>query len=167
MVRWPAGLHRLAGSGTGNTLRWGPGYSGTGAQPMTPAPLAAYRGKIRGVPLTGGDVQGTIGSGQALTLSSGPQGLGTVWYPVQVTVSLADTAGNPQVLSTAVCQVWQGAQSVPVSLVGTIYSGSGTLALAIPPMTPGWQLIFRWSGAASGLIAAGHVIGTMDAITTG
>ena len=124
-------------------------------------PIEAYRRRLTGLPLTGGQVQGTIPASGNLTLSVGPQGLGNVWYPVQVTLST--TTG---VLDTATALVYLGAQGVPVTLVGTRYTGNGTVALAIPPMTPGQVLIISWSGGTTGDLAAANVIGTMDALST-
>jgi hypothetical protein len=163
MVRFPAGWgqafhpQRLPS----NQLAWRPGWRGTGQQPITPIPITRYRGKITGVPLTGGQAQGVI-AGTVLSLSIGPQGLGTVWYPVQVTLS---TATGP--LDTSTALVYLGPLTTPATLVGTVYSGNGTVALAIPSMSPGQYLVIAWTGAHNGDIAAANVIGTMDALTTG
>ena len=268
MVRWPAGLHPQSAKRGSSTLSWVPGWRGTGMQPITRPPVTAYTGKISGVPLTGGQVQGTIpsfpsangtssgpgafatvvsvtvpaagtytiswlvslagtlssgdannmvlfqndtllatgsfpaaagtypqtsvtvtaaagdeigistigagtagslyggsvssSSGGNLTLSVGPQGLGTIWYPAQVTLS---TTTGP--LDTSTVNVWLGSQGVPVTLVGTIFSGNGTLGLAIPDMSPGQVLICTWTGGHGGDLAAANIIGTMDALTTG
>lgn len=164
MVRFPrgwGGAYHPQAARRGSTLSWMPGRGGTGQQPITATPISAYRGKITGVPLTGGQAQGQIAGG-ALTLSVGPQGLGTVWYPVQVTIS---TTTGP--LDTSTALVYLGAQGVPSTLVGTVFSGNGTVALAIPSMTPGQVLIVSWSGANNGDTAAVNIIGTMDALTTG
>ena len=104
---------------------------------------------------------GTItGSNPPLSLSVGPQGLGNVWYPVQVTLST--TTG---LFDTSTAQVYLGAQGIPVTLVGTLYSGNGTVALAIPPMTPGQALITTWTGGTPFDVAAMNVLGTMDALS--
>jgi len=144
-----------------NQLAWRPGWRGSGQQPITAIPVTRYRGKITGVPLTGGQAQGVIAS-NALMLSIGPQGLGTVWYPVQVTLSTTTGA-----LDTSTALVYLGPLTTPATLVGTVYSGNGTVALAIPSMSPGQFLVIKWSGAHNGDIAAANVIGTMDALTTG
>jgi hypothetical protein len=160
MVRLPRGWHPQAVR-NGNSLASRPGYRGSGMQPITPVPVTRYTSTIQSVPLTGGQVQGTIPAGGALTVSVGPQGLGTVWYPAQVTLST--TTG---VLDTSTALVYLGAQGVPSLLVGTVFSGNGTVALAIPSMTPGQVLIVSWTGANQGDQAAANMIGTMDALST-
>lgn len=166
VVRFPRGwgqaFHPQAAGRGGNALRWGPGYKGSGMQPIVPVPITRYTGKITGVPLTGGQVQAQVPGSGTLTLSDGPSGLGTVWYPVQVTLS---TTTGP--LDTSTALVYLGPLISPTTLVGTVYSGNGTVALAIPSMTPGQFLVIQWTGAKSGDTAAANVIGTMDALTTG
>lgn len=162
MVRPPAGWHPQAVRHSGGGLSYRAGWRGSGMQRMTPIPIGAYTRKLSSVPLTGGQVQGAVAGG-GLTLSVGPQGAGTVWYPAQVTIS---TTTGP--LDTSTCKIYLGAQGVPITLVATIFpGGAGTAALAIPSMTPGQVLILTWTGAKNGDIAAANIIGTMDALTTG
>jgi hypothetical protein len=143
-------------------LAYRPGYRASGQQPMGRVPIQAYRGKISGVELTGGQSQGLISGAGKLTLTKGPVGLGTIWYPAQVTLS---TTTGPLDSSTAL--VYLGSQGVPITLVGTVFTGNGTVALAIPSMSPGQTLIVIWSNGHSGDTAAFNIIGTMDALTTG
>lgn len=96
-------------------------------------------------------------------VSVGPQGLGNVWYPAQVTVST--TSG---VNDTSTCQVFLGPAGVPVTLLGTIFPGGiGTLGAAVPPLAPGQYLIAQWTGGNPGDVAAINVIGTMDSVMPG
>src|SRR5215472_10181139 len=152
MVRRPRGLHRYAGA-----------LPNLGAQVLRipRVPIEQYTRQLAGLPLTGGQAQDKISGAGSLTLSVGPQGLGNTWYPVQVTLST--TTG---VFDTSTALVYLGAQGIPVTLVGTLYTGNGTVALAIPPMTPGQVLIVIWSGGTSGDTAAMNVLGTMDALST-
>lgn len=131
-------------------------------QPVRRPGIEAYTGKVQGVPLTGGQVQGIIPASGTLALRVGPQALGTVWYPAQATVSTATGA-----LDTSVALVWLGPLISPQTLVGTVYTGNGTVALAIPDMSPGQVLITQWTGGHPGDVAAVNIIGTMDALTTG
>lgn len=160
MVRWPKGLHPQRGGYGSSQLAWLPGWHGSGQQPIRAIPVTQYRNRLTGVPLTGGQAQGVIASG-GLTLQAGPQGLGTVWYPVQVTLSTTTGA-----LDTSTALVYLGPLTTPATLVGTVFTGNGTVALAIPDMTPGQTLIVKWSGAHNGDIAAFNIIGTMDALRT-
>jgi hypothetical protein len=123
-------------------------------------PLEAYTRRLSQIPLTGGQAQGIIPGSGMLTLSLGPQGLGTVWYPVQVTLS---TTTGP--LDTSTALVYLGPLVTPATLVATLYSGTGTAALAIPPMSPGQFLVTVWTGAHPGDTAAVNIIGAMDALT--
>lgn len=160
MVRKPPGLHpQRAYYGT-SQLAWMPGFGGSGQRPIEAIPVTRYRNRLQGVPLTGGQAQGVIAS-NALTLQAGPQGLGTVWYPVQVTLSTTTGA-----LDTSTALVYLGPLTTPATLVGTVFTGNGTVALAIPDMTPGQTLIVKWSGAHNGDTAAFNIIGTMDALGT-
>jgi hypothetical protein len=158
---WASAFHPQAAR-RGNQLNYRPGYQGSGQQPMTRVPVQAYKGKISTVPLTGGQAQGLISAAGKLTLTKGPVALGTVWYPAQVTLS---TTTGPLDSSTAL--VYLGSQGIPITLVGSVFTGNGTVALAIPNMTPGQTLIVIWSNGHSGDTAAFNIIGTMDALTTG
>lgn len=161
MVRLPPGFHPQAVR-NGRMMANRPGLRGSGMQPMVPVPIGAYRGKFSGVTLSGGQVQAAIPASTNLTLSVGPQGIGTVWYPASATIS---TTTGP--LDTSTCKVYLGVQGVPGALLATVFTGNGTVAIAVPPMSPGQVLIFAWTGGHVGDIAAANVVGTQDALTTG
>jgi hypothetical protein len=127
-----------------------------------PIPISAYTRKITGVPLTGGQASGAIPPSGSLTLSVGPQGLGNLWYPAQVTLS---TSIGP--LDTSTALVYLGSGGVPTTLVATLYTGNGIAALAVPNMQPGDLIIIQWTGGTPGSIASLNIIGTMDALSTG
>lgn len=158
---WAAHFHPQA-SRRGTPQSYRPGWQGTGMQPMRIVPVQAYTGRITGVPLTGGQAQAAVPGSGKLTLSVGPQALGTIWYPAQVTLS---TTTGP--LDTSTALVYLGSGGVPTQLVATQYTGNGTVALAVPDMQPGDLIIVQWSGAHAGDVAALNIIGTMDALTTG
>lgn len=268
MVRVPPYWHPQAAKRGPSTLRWAPGWRGTGQQPIRPVAVQAYTGKISSVPLTGGQAQGVIpgivtatqagantptsgqllalsvipvsgtytvnwtvtlagttgpadvnnfvlyknntllatsvnagatgtyvqspvtvtaqaGDGIALTLPNtptsgavyggtisgpsnpltlqvGPQGVGTTWYPVSVTLS---TSTGP--LDTSTALLYLGSGATPTTLQGTVYSGNGTASLAIPSMSPGQTIIAVWTGGHAADTAAFNVVGTMDALSTG
>jgi hypothetical protein len=103
-----------------------------------------------------------ISQGQPLTLQVGPQGLGTTWYPLSVTISTTTGA-----LDGATALVYLGPSATPATLQGTVFTGNGTVALAIPSMTPGQTVIVTWSGGHTGDTAAMNITGTMDALSTG
>jgi hypothetical protein len=148
MPRWPRGLHLTAQAIPASGMR----------PPGVPRlPLEAYRYTVRGVPLQPGQAQGIIPASGNLNLTLGPQGIGTIWYPVQVT--LTTTTG---VLDTSLANIYLGPLITPATIVGTGL-GNGVYALAIPPMTPGQYLIIAWTGGTTGDTAAANIIGTMDA----
>lgn len=95
-----------------------------------------------------------------LLLTVGPTGIGNVWYPTQVTVST--TTG---ILDGSTFSLYLGPAGVPITLVGTLFpGGGGTLALALPPLTPGQYLIGVWTNGHAGDLASMNVLGTMDAL---
>jgi hypothetical protein len=154
----PNAFHPQARRGV-NGLNYRPGWRGSGMQPMQATPISAFSRTITGIPLSGGQQIGTIPAGGTLKLQVGPQGLGNVWYPIQVTTSTTTGA-----LDTSTANVYLGPLVTPNTLVGTIYSGNGTVALAIPDMTPGQSLIVEWTDGTPGDQASFNIIGTMDAL---
>jgi hypothetical protein len=110
----------------------------------------------------GSTYTGSIAGGiSQLTLTAGPQGLGNVWYPAQVTLSTTTGA-----LDTSTALVYLGAQGVPITQVAGVFGGNGTVALAIPSMSPGQVLIVTWANGHPGDTAAFNIVGTMDALRT-
>lgn len=161
-MRVPRGLHRQAYR-PGNLLIWRPGWQGTGMRPIRRTAPVLYRTPVTGLPLSGGQGQAVISAGGAATVTVGPQGLGNIWYPAQITVSTTSgLAGN----DASTCNVYLGAQGVPITLLGTLLPGTGVLGVAVPSMSPGQYLIAIWSGGKTGDVAAVNVVGTMDALTT-
>jgi hypothetical protein len=166
VVRFPRGwrgtFHPQAARGP-DQLAYRPGWRGTGMRPMTPVPVQRYTRKASGIPLTGGQAQGIVPGSGTITLQAAPAGLGTVWYPAQVTIST--TTGQ---LDTSSALVYEGPSTIltPATLVGSLFSGNGVLALALPDITPGQAVTVVWTGATPGDTAAFNIIGTMDALMT-
>jgi hypothetical protein len=102
------------------------------------------------------------GTAGAASVSVGPQGLGTIWYPAQVVVSTTSSIAGTD---NSVCNVYLGPANVPNNLLGTVIGG-GVLAAAVPPMSPGQYLTAVWTGGNPGDVASINVVGTMDALTT-
>lgn len=159
MVRVPANWRRL---GQFNSPAQSGRTVGVALRRVEATPLGAYSQIVRGVPISNGQAQGIIPAGGALTVTVGPSGLGNVWYPAQATVS---TTSGLAGLDLSNFNLYLGPAGIPIQLVGSS-PGTGTIALAIPPMSPGQFLIGTWSGARPGDLAALNVIGTMDAIAT-
>jgi hypothetical protein len=118
---------------------------------------------VSGVPLTGGQAQGTVLATGALTLSVGPQGAGVMWSPASLTVQT--TSGTSD---TSTCNVYLGPAGLGVTLLGTIFPGGyGVAAFALPVMSPGQYLIATWTGGNPGDTATLNVVGTMSALMPG
>jgi len=142
-------------------LSWGPGFRGSGVTPARSVPIGSYTGRHRGLTLTGGQVQGRIAADGTATIRVGPQGLGNVWYPAQATISTTTGAND-----VSTCKIFLGSIGVSNNMVGQSYAGGGdTVALAVPPLSPGELLIAVWAAGTPGDICTMNIIGTMDALT--
>lgn len=179
-VAWSVALSGTLGSSDVNNMRLvqvnplqfiaesvNPAIAGTYPQPPVTISIPAGASLIVSSgpnnATSGAVYTGTI-TGQGVALASvGPQGLGNVWYPAQVNVQTTSLQND-----TSTCQVFLGPAATPVTLLGTIFPGGfGTLAAAVPPLTPGLYLIAQWTGANPRDIASLNVIGTMDSIMPG
>lgn len=158
----PSLLHPQSGHARGSFLGWAPGYRGSGLQPIRRPVITAYAQVLSSIQLTGGQVTTTIQPDGTGLASVGPQGLGTIWYPAQATLSTTTGAID---LSTA--QVFLGSTGVPNNMVGQSYAaGQDTIGLAVPALAPGQLLICQWTGAHPGDQATMNIVGTMDVLVT-
>lgn len=139
---------------------WRPGWNGTGQQRTQQVPMSAFTKSMSGVPLTGGQAETIVSGGGSATVKIGPQGLGTTWYPQQVTVATttgaADTSTAAAYIGSVALANLQGGQS---------YAGGGdVIPLGIAQMTPGDLLWVVWTGGNPGDVATINVIGTADVL---
>jgi hypothetical protein len=157
MPRWPRGQNpaRYAGSSSRRGLV-------AGRRIVVPA-MQRYSRPVSGVQLQPGQGQTIVSAGGTATVSVGPSGSGTVWYPAQVTVST--TTGLLTGLDTSLCSVYIGPAGTPVTLQGSVFGGNGVLAVALPPLSPGQFLVAVWSNAHPGDVAAVNITGTMDCLS--
>ena len=126
-------------------------------RPPSP-PIRAYN-TVKTAPIGGNGVaQSQIGSGGAATVRIGPSGIGTRWYPQQIT--LATTTG-PADTSTAIGYL--GPVATSSSVIFTSYAGGGDIiGLAIPMMQPGDLLTVVWAGGHTGDWAQLVITGDQD-----
>lgn len=144
-----------AAGGWLNTPRWRPG------RPASP-PQHAYTRKMT-APIAGNGVAQSQISGGTATVRIGPAGIGTRWYPQQIT--LATTTG-PADTSTAVGYL--GPVATSSSVIFTSYAGGGdVIGLAIPMMQPGDLLTVVWSGGHNGDWAQLVITGDQDVLVPG
>jgi hypothetical protein len=145
-----------------NTVGCGGGYqlvSSTGTASYTGGSGTGVSWAAAIVTLKGVAPSFALPSGQGI-VSVGPQGLGNVWYPAQATISTTSGVNDNSLFS-----LYLGPAGVPVTLVGQAFpGGTGTLAVAVPSMTPGQYLIGVWTGGNPGDLASINVIGTMDCL---
>jgi hypothetical protein len=126
-----------------------------------PVPIGAYTRKVAVQIGNNGIAQGVIAAGGAATVSAGPSGIGTRWYPQQVTLA---TKTGPN--DTATATIYLGAVA-PSNIVAQSYSAGGdVIGLAVPEMQPGDLLIAVWSGGTPGDWAQLAVIGQQEILTT-
>lgn len=154
--------HAVGGRGQGvNKLtQWRVGVAGTGQRRINAVPMQSFTRQIQGVPLTGGQVTGTVPAGGVITLQVGPAGVGTVWYPTSVNISTSLGAAD-----NSTCAVYLGFIAAQNLQGGQSYAGGGdTVSLSTPDLSAGQLIIAVWTGATPGSIAAVNVLGTMDAL---
>jgi len=125
--------------------------SATWRIPSTPVEL--YRPLLK-VPITDGVGQAVVAGGTA-TVTIGPQGLGTRWYPVKVDIATTSGAAD-----TSTLQLFLGTTALANLIASTSYSAGGdSFGLAGSVMDPGDYLIGVWSGANNGDTATMRITG--------
>lgn len=88
---------------------------------------------------------GVISGAGSATVSVGPQGYGTRWYPAQVSVATQTGA-----LDVSTCAFYINIVG-PGGFLGQSYAGGGDQpGLALPEMQPGDLLYAVWAGGHSG-----------------
>lgn len=119
-----------------------------------PSPrIELYRPLLR-VPITDGVGQATVAGGTA-TVTIGPQGLGTRWYPVKVDIATSSGANDSSTL-----QLFLGTTALANLIASTSYAAGGdTFGLSGSIMDPGDYLIGVWSGANNGDVATMRITG--------
>jgi hypothetical protein len=125
------------------------------------APVHLYTEQVA-IPLSGAQGITTIAADGTGSISVGPTGLGSVWYPASAVISTTTGA-----LDVSTCQVFVGPAGYPTTLQGTLANsgGAGVVALAIPQLTPGLYIIATWAGAVPGDTASLNVTGTAQVIS--
>ena len=118
-----------------------------------------YARRVRS-PLTGGYGTATVSASGAATVTLGPQGTGTVWYPQQCAIGTTTGAND-----ASTCQLYLGPLSQLQLISGTSYAGGGdSIGLGVPPITPGYFIVAVWSNAVNGDLASLAIYGTQDAL---
>lgn len=122
-------------------------------------PVEAYT-LHRHIPLTGGTGAAKVASDGSATITLGPQGVGTVWYPQSVAIATTTGAAD-----TSTCTVYVGPLSLLSQIGAQSYAGGGDMiGLPVPPLFPGYFIVAVWAGAVSGDQATAAIYGEMDAL---
>ena len=108
-----------------------------------------------------GIAQGTISGAGTATVTVGPQGYGTRWYPNQV--SVATQTGPNDVSTVAFYLNLVG----PGGFIGQSYAGGGDQpGFALPELQPGDLFYAVWAGGHPGDWCQLTLTGPMDFLTT-
>ena len=148
MPRWPAGLHQQAGGQ--------PARRGFARIPARPS-QEQYT-MIRQARITDDSRQTVLDSNGAGTVSWGPQGLGTVWYPTQFNVWTTTGA-----FDTATVSVYLNQYSVGNLLIASaVNAGRNTIGYNGPPLAPGALITAVWENGHAGDVASILVSGEAE-----
>ena len=118
-----------------------------------------YARRVRS-PLTGGYGTATVSASGAATVTLGPQGVGTVWYPQQCAIATTTGAND-----ASTCSLFVGPLGLLTLIGSQSYAGGGdSIGLAVPALFPGYFLVAVWTGGNTGDLAALTVYGQMDTL---
>lgn len=121
-------------------------------------PMEEYTGHVR-TPIANGYGAAIVAGGTA-TVTVGPQGVGTKWYPQNAAISTTTGAND-----TSTCTLFLAPASQPQLIIGQSYAGGGdSVGLGVPPLVAGYFIIAVWKGAHNGDLATLAVYGTQDAL---
>jgi hypothetical protein len=148
------GFHRLAGSWRGSQP-----YTRPGRRILVP-PIRAY-GQVLRVPIQNQGVASTTAAADGTaTISVGPQGIGTSWYPQSAAIA---TATGP--IDNSYVRFYRDTISQATLLYGHAFHGGGdTAGLDGVRRTPGDLIIAVWTGAQPGDLCTLTVKGEMDVL---
>lgn len=126
------------------------------------APITRYTARAT-TPIANGYGTATVSAGGAATITIGPAGLGTVWYPQSAAIATTTGAAD-----TSTCALYVGPIGTQTLIGGQSYAGGGdSVGLAVPPLYPGYFITAIWSGGHSGDLATLTLYGQQDALVLG
>lgn len=113
--------------------------------------------------ITGGYGSALVPASGTVTVTVGPQGVGTVWYPQQWAIATTTGAAD-----ASTCTIFHGPIGLQTLIIGQSYAGGGDSGgMAVPPMWPGYYVVATWAGAKVGDLASLTVYGQMDTLGIG
>lgn len=134
-------------------------------KPVTPlrrphsVPQQFYTERRRTV-ITAGYGSALVPASGIVTVTVGPQGVGTIWYPQQWAIATTTGAND-----ASTCTIYHGPIGLQTLVIGQSYAGGGDSGgMAVPPMWPGYFVVAVWSGAKQGDLASLTVYGQMDVL---
>jgi hypothetical protein len=149
MVRWPAGLHQLAGSLPNR---------GQVSGRTVVTPQHTFSRTVR-APIGNGTGQAIVSSGGGALVTVGPAGLGCRWYPSQIQVS---TSTGPSDLSS--CVLYKLFVD-PKQQIGQTLQGGGDTIGWTAEMQPGELVFAVWENANPGDLATLAIMGDQVVLT--
>ena len=126
----------------------------TGFTNMRPAsaPVGAFDSQAIVEVIPGGYAAGTVAASGSVTLTCGPMGLGTVWYPSMAAISTTTGALDTSTCALYLSPLTDGNAQVPTTQIGgqSFAGGGSSIGLAGTPMYPGYYVVAVWTGATAG-----------------
>lgn len=152
-----AGLGPLAASLSAGVARAGKAVTSLTTTATVP-PTAYARPVI--TPIVGGYGAAVVPAGGKVSISVGPQGLGTIWYPQSAAIATTTGAADASTVT-----VYIGPLGLQTQIGGQSYSGgASSVGLPVPAMWPGYFVFATWTGANPGDLATLTVYGTQSAL---
>lgn len=108
--------------------------------------------------------QAQISGAGAATVTLGPSGLGTLWYPQQAILSTTSGVNDS---STAIAYLGPAGPVMASILFQSFSGGSDVQGIAVPAMQPGDFITCVWAGGKTGDVATLRIIGTLTALVPG
>lgn len=141
-------------------------------KPFTPLtrphtiPVQYYQTVVRTpIPRSTGRGSALVPASGTISVSVGPSGLGTIWYP-QLAAIATTTGAN----DNSTCALYVTGWNTPVNpqdaINGQSYAGGGdSIGMAIPPIHQGECIKAVWTGGTNGDTATLTVYGDQDLLT--
>ena len=156
-----SGLQPIAQSIARTMSQRNTGY-GNPRPPSIPQNLYTRRQRS---PITGGYALTTVAADGSASITVGPAGVGTIWYPQAVAIGTTTGAADGSTCTLYLGPILDNGKPQGQQIGGQSYNGGGdTFGVAIPPMWPGYFVGAIWAGGNPGDVAFFQIYGDMDTL---